>query len=271
VSLTDDGRDANERWAVLLAGWAIPDHLVAAAPESPYFFNPSVFSAAADAAIDRAEDTPSDSIARGALPTGGTVLDVGVGAGAASVRLRPAHITGVDLNPQMLDAFIDQAEKRGIATTAICGRWPDIASTTPVADLAVCHHVAYNVGDLAGFASALTAHTRRRVVMEFTAVHPLAWMAPYWKALHGLAQPDGPTADDAVAVLRGLGLAVQQQRWQRPIEMIGEHAAHAVDHLARRLCLPADRRHELEDLLRRLPPPATRDVATVWWDHARSA
>jgi SAM-dependent methyltransferase len=255
----------------MLAGWAIPDHLVAAAAESPYFFNPAVFTAAADAAVDRAGDTPSDSIARQALPAHGTVLDVGVGAGAATLRLDPAHIVGVDLNPRMIDAFVDRATRRGIATTAIQGGWPDVEAQAPIADVVVCHHVAYNVADLAGFASALSAHAARRVVMEFTAVHPLAWMAPYWQALHGLTLPDGPTADDALAVLRALGPSVQQQRWQRPMQMIGERDAEHVSHLARRLCLAADRRHELEELVTRYPQPTARDVVTVWWEGPASA
>ena len=69
----------------------------------------------------------------------------------------------------------------------------------------VCHHVVYNASDLAGFASALDAHVRRRVVVELTSVHPMGWLTPYWQALHGIDQPDRPTAADAVAVLVELG------------------------------------------------------------------
>jgi hypothetical protein len=45
--------DANQRWAGMLSRWAIPDDLVAAAPESPYFFSPAVFIDAADEALER--------------------------------------------------------------------------------------------------------------------------------------------------------------------------------------------------------------------------
>ena len=130
----------------------------------------------------------------------------------------------------------------------------------------VCHHVAYNVADLAGFATALTEHAARRVVLEITAVHPMAWMTPYWEALHGLPQPEEPTAADALAVLAELGLDVHQQRWQRAVQMIGETGDDAERRIARRLCLPAERLPELRSVLADLPPPNVRDVVTLWWD-----
>jgi hypothetical protein len=256
---------ANRRWAAALALWAIPDDLVAAAPETPYFFSHAVFAAAADAAVDRADDTVSDAIAKQALPGGGTVLDVGVGAGAASLRLPAGHVIGVDPDAELLEAFTARAARRGIRSTAIQGAWPDIESRAPSAHVAVCHHVVYNVTDLAGFATALTAHAERRVVIELTAVHPMSWLAPYWEALHGIRQPDRPTVDDAVALLTGLGLAVRQQRWRRPVQMIGENDAAAVARIARRLCLPADRHDELARVVAQDPPPTERDVVTLWW------
>jgi SAM-dependent methyltransferase len=266
--VTDYDDAADRRWAAMLRRWAIPEHLVAAAPETPYFFSPAVFTAAADAALDRGDDTPSDSVACEALPDGGTVLDVGVGAGAASLRLPAGHVIGVDPNAELLDAFVAPAAQRGRRGTAIHGGWPDVALRTPIADVVVCHHVAYNVADLAGFAAALTSHAERRVVIELTAVHPMMWMAPYWQALHGISQPDRPTADDAVAVLTQLGLDVHQRRWQRPVQMIGENDADAVARIARRLCLSADRHDELVRLLARTPPPRTRDVVTLWWERS---
>jgi Methyltransferase domain len=264
--MTDPGDAANRRWAAALRLWAIPDDLVAAAAETPYFFSPAVFSAAADAALDRSDDTVSDAVAKEALPEGGAVLDVGVGAGAASLRLPAGHLIGVDPAAELLEAFTARAARRSIRSTAIQGTWPDVESRTPTADIAVCHHVVYNVADLAGFATALTAHAERRVVIELTAVHPMTWLAPCWDALHGLRQPDRPTADDAVALLTGLGLDVHQQRWRRAVQMIGENDADAVARIARRLCLPADRHDELARVLARDPPPTERDVVTLWWE-----
>lgn len=264
--MTDRVDAANRRWAAALDLWAIPDDLVAAAPETPYFFSHAVFSAAADAALDRADDTVSDAVAKQALPDGGAVLDVGVGAGAASLPLAAGHVIGVDPDAELLEAFTARAAGRGIRSNAIQGAWPDVESRTPSAHVVVCHHVVYNVADLAGFATALTAHAERRVVIELTAVHPMTWLAPYWEALHGIRQPDRPTVDDAVGLLTGLGLDVRQQRWRRPVQMIGENDAAAVARIARRLCLPADRHHELARVLAQDPPPTERDVVTLWWE-----
>ncbi len=260
--------DAGQRWSTMLARWAVPDELVAAAHESPYFFDPKVFVDAADESVNRAEDTPSDEAAREALPAGGTVLDVGVGAGTASLRLGAARIIGVDPSPMLLEAFADRAARLGIAHTTIEGAWPQVAPETPSADVVVCHHVVYNVADLAGFARALTDHATTRVVIELTAVHPRTWLTPYWEDLHGLSQPDRPTADDAVAVLQDVAMTVHQRRWQRRIQMIGETGDEQLAGIARRLCLPDTRRDELRRALAATPPPAERDVVTLWWSVA---
>jgi hypothetical protein len=250
----------------MLARWAIPEGLMAGAPEPPYFFDSNVFIDAADAAVARDTDTPSDMTARQALPPGGTVLDVGVGAGAASLRLDAGHLVGVDTSRELLEAFRDRAAGRGIRTTLIEGRWPDVESRAPAADVVLCHHVLFNVPDLADFAAALVAHARARVVVELTTAHPMAWMIPYWMALHNLARPDRPTVDDAIEVLSQLGHAVHQQRWVRQIQMIGEDDVDRVARIARRLCLPAARHDELRRLLAVTPPPREREVATLWWD-----
>lgn len=257
---------ANARWAEMLSGWAIPDDLVAVAPEPPYYFDPRVFIDAADEAARRDEDTPSDEVARDALPVGGVVLDVGVGAGAASLRLGAARVIGVDPSPAMLDAFTERASRLEIEAVAINGVWPDVEAETATADVVVCHHVVYNVADLAGFATALGRHTAHRVVIELTAVHPMMWLSPYWEALHGVVQPDRPVADDAIQVLVELGVEVQQLRWRRPVQMIGESGTDQVARIARRLCLAPSRHDELRTLLRRTPPPSERDVVTLWWE-----
>jgi SAM-dependent methyltransferase len=262
---------ANRRWAEMLAQWAIPDHLVAEAAVTPYFFDPAVFVAAADQALARDEDTPSDADARAALPPGGTVLDVGVGAGAAGLRLaeRAREVIGVDTSQDLLDAFGDRARRLGVAHRAVHGRWPEVAPLTPAADVVVCHHVFYNAPDLLAFASALGAHARARVVVELTAVHPMAWMRPYWEALHGLTQPERPTADDAVAVLAAMGVRPRVRRWWRRTQMIGECDDDMVARVARRLCLAADREEELRRVVATTPPPESREVVTLSWDVAR--
>jgi SAM-dependent methyltransferase len=249
----------------MLADWAVPTEILEAAPESPFFFHPGSFIGAAEEAVARAADTPSDAAARQALGPGGTVLDVGCGAGPASLGLRPSRLTGVDPSLPLLTAFATGAARLDIEASVIEGRWPESAGRAEAADVVVCHHVLYNVADLAAFATALSGHARRRVVVEMTASHPMAWLTPYWMALHGLDRPERPIAEDAVAVLEELGLVVDRTRWRRRYQMIGEHGDDAIARLARRLCVGPDRHEELGRLVAAAPPPEDREVVTLWW------
>jgi SAM-dependent methyltransferase len=252
-------------WAEMLAEWAVPQELVATAPVSPYFFDPAVFIDAADSAAARPDDTPSDRVAREALPAEGSVLDVGAGAGAASIRLGATRVVGVDPSAQLLDAFAERVRARAGTPVCVQGTWPDAAGQVETVDVVVCHHVVYNVPALADFLGALSSHARNRVVVELTAEHPMAWMRPYWAAMHGVGQPDRPDADDAIAVMRGLGLDVHVEPWTRRYQMIGETAEQSVQRIARRLCLAESRHDELRRVLDEIPPPVERDVVTACW------
>ena len=150
-------------WAEGLAAWAIPDEILRSAPEDPWVHPPAMFRA--DPATDPT-DTPSLRIARAALGVGGTVLDVGVGGGRSCLPLAPpaTALVGVDEQAAMLEQFLAAAAAAGVPATAHQGRWPDVAAAVPAADVAVSHHVAYNVAAIGPFLSALTDHARRLVV-----------------------------------------------------------------------------------------------------------
>ena len=84
----------------------------------------------------RPESSPSaNRRARDALPVGGTVLDVGVGAGAASLPLSPrcSLIIGVDSSADLLSEFRRQARRVGVAVSStVKGEWPARARRTPI-------------------------------------------------------------------------------------------------------------------------------------------
>lgn len=261
--------DALRAWEEALASWAIPDEVLAAAPQSPYGFGVGLFDRLAEEA--RRVETPSRRAAREALPHGGTVLDVGCGGGAASLPLarQIRRVVGVDQQADMLEAFAARAEKLGVAHQEIHGSWPDVASQTPIADVVVCHHVLYNVGVLEPFVTALTAHARQRVTVEVTAEHPLAWLRPLWQRLHGLERPARPTADDAVAALQQIGLVVEVERWDQPSpwQQLGDAL---VEFVRRRLCLGPDRDSDIRSALRDLGLPHERgQFVTLWWSPPR--
>lgn len=269
-----------ERWRDDLVSWAIPEPILRAAAKSPWELPRQMF-------VDRTRRLvawPSGHTyqrALEALRPRGTILDVGCGAGAASLPLVPHAdgVTGVDERADMLDAFRAVGAESGCPVRTVEGRWPDVAGLVGPADVVVCTNVVYNVADLGPFALELTSHARRRVVVELTARHPMSELNPLWLRLHGLRRPDRPTADDAVATLRALGLAVEAQAWTR--QAVSEFATYE-DMLAvtgQRLCLTPDRRPDLDAALRemgvdpaypRLGTPM-RDVVTLWWPGAARA
>ena len=278
---------ALERWRRELQGRRIPDPILAAAPESPYGFPVELFKRRAMAITRETEPTPTIRRAREALPPGGSVLDVGVGAGATSLPLATGaagaavagFIVGVDAQGDMLEAFEASAAEIGVSSRAILGPWPEVATETPKVDVALCGHVVYNVQDLAPFVSALDARARNRVVIELTQRHPIAWMAPLWRTFHGLGWPQGPTADDAQEALRDLGFAVRREDRVASGDRPGfPRREDAVALIRRRLCLGPDRDGDVADALGPLlrledglwsAGPSERVVVTLWWEHDR--
>jgi SAM-dependent methyltransferase len=262
-----------DRWREDLASWAIPDHILRAAPESPWHFPVELFVTRAEASTR--SPTYSNRVALVALPDGGSVLDVGCGAGGASMPLasRAARLIGVDSSDEMLHAFREQVANRGVEAHTISGRWPDVAGEADVADVVVCHHVFYNAPDLDSFASRLTDHAGGRVVVEMTAEHPQSRLNPLWLRFHDVVRPTGPTAMDAVAALRGSGLDVRWQQWNAPRGGGFRRPEDLVAWVRRSLCLTADRDPEVASAIRDwiherdgLYGFSDRPVVTLWWE-----
>jgi SAM-dependent methyltransferase len=257
----------DERWRDQLQQWAIPEHIMRAAPANPHRFSVALFSALATEAV-RQPLTTTHERASERLPDGGSVLDVGCGGGAGSLPLVPpaVRLIGVDQSAGMLDVFAKGARERGAEVTTVEGTWPDVAGATPTADVVVCLHVIYNVADLVPFVRALTAHARTRVVLEFTTHHPLAWMRPYWQRIHHIDRPLGPTSGDALAVLAAAGLTVHHERWHRSRGLHDAPLEEQVDFIRNRLGLGSERDAELAALINDVGLPDTREVVTAWWD-----
>lgn len=261
------------RWARDLEAWAIPPEILARASSSPWEFPPGILERRADRAAGN--ETPSTRLASEALPEGGSVLDVGCGPGAASLPLasRASLVAGVDTDARLLVEFESRARSLGVRVIAVLGRWPDIADQAPTVDVAVCHHVAYNVPDLGDFALRLTDKARSRVVMELTLVHPRAYLNDLWMRFHNLPRPKRPNAYDADAVLREAGLKTHLEEWTPAVSGTWFASVdEAVAWTARALCLNSDRHEELRRLVEPelleadgmlAQPPRPR--ATIWW------
>ena len=251
---------AATRWRDLLQARAIPTEIRATAPEDPSRHDPARFVPPVVP-----DDTPSRRTALQLLgPRGGTVLDVGCGAGAAGLALVPSvsHLTGVDHAENMLRAFERACTERGLAHRSVHGAWPDVAQEAGMADVVVSHHVGYNTLELGPFVAALSAAARRGVVVELHAVHPGAWLDPLWVQFHGLHRPAPATAEDVLAVVAEVGITPEVRRWTRPARP--RHPDAEIDFSLRRLCLPQQRRGEVAAAVARLGP-RNRDLVTISW------
>lgn len=251
---------AARRWAELQEGRGIPPEILAQAPALPWVHDPSYF-----VAPEVPVDTPSRAAGLELLGPGGTVLDVGAGGGDAALALAGAvtHITAVDQQADMLEAFATDATARGIPFRTVHGRWPDAAAGSGSADVVVSHHVLHNVVDLPPFVAALTAAARRGVVVEMLAEHPMAWLDALWVRFHDLHRPPPATTDDAVAVLAELGITPRVERWER-----ASPPKQDVAWVTRKLCLPAGREADVAEALA-AAPPRPRHAATLTWEADR--
>jgi SAM-dependent methyltransferase len=264
-----------DNWRDQLVAWAIPEHITQAVAESPWVLPRQVFARRADR-LAATPQGPSYWRAWSALDPPGSVLDVGAGAGAACIPLlaRTTALTAVDADRGMLALLAERASALTGKVRLVPGRWPDTAPDAAPADLVTCFNVVYNVPDVLPFLAALTASARRLVVLELTAEHPLVSMNALWLRFHGLRRPEGPTADDVLAILAAMGIQAGHDRWQRPPGADYDSFAELVDVTRRRLCLPADRAGDVaEALIDAGTDPdhpldfgtSRREVVTVWW------
>jgi len=257
--------DAATRWKDALVSWAIPDWILARAPEDPWALPVALFESR------QPDIAPSHRRALEALVAGDTVLDVGAGRCAMSLPLRPPaqRIVAVDSAPAMLE--------NSPADVAILGRWPDIAAEAGRASLVVCGHVLYNVADLMPFITALNDAATRRVVIEITRSHPRnrPLERALWRHFWNLERPEEPDWEDAVAVIRDAGIEPRVELWES--EQRGGLASleELVSWMRRTVCLDPAREDEVRAIVRQ--HVAERDgmwrlskepraLVTIWWD-----
>ena len=175
------------------------------------------------------------------------------------------HVVGVDHQQAMLDVFATEARARGVTSETVLGDWPEVQDVTPACDVVVCHHVFYNVQDLRPFVQALHSHAHRRVVVELPTLHPLSNLSAAWRHFWGLERPGSPSAEDALACVRSMGIDARMETFA-----VEGHTPEAVTdaevvNTRIRLCLPAVRDPDVRAFLHE-NPRTRRDLATIWWD-----
>ena len=201
--------ELRDRWRADLESWAIPEEILAGAPESPWVLPRRLFARRAELRLEskprraRRSSAPSR---RSNAP--GSVLDVGAGAGAACLPLvaRATKITAVDSDPELLGVLDRYAS--GIGTDLVTGlrSLAGVAPDTrdrPTSSHAITCSTTSPTSCLSSRSSPLTPVAV--VVAEMTARHPLTSLNLLWERFHGLVRP---TCSDG----RGHGRAVGGSR-----------------------------------------------------------
>ena len=268
---------AADRWRSELAAWAIPDRLLLAVDDSPYRWPVEHFRRRNISAAETAPPPTLDIVSRLA-GEGGTVLDIGAGTGRASLPLaaRGHPVTGVEKSSEMAAALRAEAAAVAGSYVVVEGSWP--AADLGRFDVVMAAHVVYDVPELGPFLQAMHSQADRAVVVEMTESHPWTPLGPYYRALHALDRPTGPTVDDLVAVVREvIELEPEVVWWERAGGSWFESWEEIVELYRRRLVLPVDRIGELRPLLepdvevtdgRMTIGDSVRRLATVWWSVA---
>ncbi|UCG40373.1 MAG: methyltransferase domain-containing protein [Acidimicrobiia bacterium] len=251
---------AGDHWRAQLEGWAIPREILERAEASPWHLPPGCFALSANPPTPTTTDRCLQAL------DGGTVLDVGIGGGRASLHLGASTVIGVDARPAMLDRAVEEASRTGAHLMPVLGEWPDVADQAPHADVVVCSHVAYNVQQIEAFLTALHEHATRRVVLEVDASHPMTRTRPAWRTFWGIDRPIGPSWEDLAQVLRDLGIEPLSEDYLVPAHK-GAVTDDEVVRLRTRLCLSPDRDQEVRAFLE-ATPRTPRHVVTLWWDTA---
>ena len=248
-------------WANSLAKWAIPQEILAHATTSPWIHPPELF-----AIPDVIEPTISHSRAQEALPIGGSILDIGCGGGIATFSLKAAsHVIGVDHQSEMLEMYAANAKSRGLKCEVFEGYWPQIGAEVPEADVVVCHHVVFNVADIAPFLKELDSHAKKRVVIEMPTNHPLTNLSGAWKHFWKLNRPVTPTTEDLIKVLKEIGINAHVDYWVGKLRDRSDIDRDS-EFMRVRLCLPPERLGEVHEYLVNNPLSTQRKIATIWWD-----
>ncbi len=254
-----------EKWRVDLQSWAIPQEILDQADAPPWAHPVAMFTVTGEV-----PDSLSHQRAREALPLNGSVLDVGSGGGRAAMAITPpaGTLIGVDHQPEMLVEFNAAAKARGVVSHTYLGDWPAVAGQVPVADVVVCHHVAYNVQDIVPFLVALNDHAKVRVVIELPMTHPMSNMNALWKKFWDLDRPTQPTPHILQSIALALGYPAildiwTDETWGQRVDM---SEAERVRQARIRLCLTEARDAEVAAALLAQQDAKPREVATLWWD-----
>ena len=183
----------------------------------------------------RRDDPLVERLSREVAP-GGTVLDVGGGAGrlALPLALRCRWVTVVEPSPSMVAELRDAAAEAGIGNvTAVEEDWED-AEVVP-ADVSLCSHVVYGVAEIVPFVRKLCDKTVGRVVVLLYTASPMAQLSPFWRAAHREERIELPAMTELLPVLWEMGIYPDVEMLEPTGVHVFESREDAVETLRQRI------------------------------------
>ena len=175
-------------------------------------------------------------------PEGGSLLDVGGGAGRFAIALaarRGAAAAVVDPSPSMLeqlDAAVSEVE--GVDVTGVNAEWE--SARVESADVVLCSHVVYGVADIRPFLRKLHDHARARVVMVSFVDSPQAGVAPLWEPVYGEERINLPALPELMNVLWEMGIYPSVRMLAPTGPQVFESVESAVEEVRGRLFVGSD-------------------------------
>jgi SAM-dependent methyltransferase len=230
---------AVQRWGELVR--ARGEAMAAAAAGDAY---PQRLLAWARSVMGTGDHDPLLPLLRAELSEGGSLLDVGSGAGRFAVPLAGAgiEVVAVEPNSVLVDLMLDEAERTGavIRVRPVPIRFEDVPSSVR-ADVVLCSYVLPLVADAGPFVAKLHAAARRRVVLALAAFGADPLHDLLWERLHGQPLPTLPTwldAADLVAEVTGVRPVVDVL--MSPQAVTHADLGAAVEHHRMSMTLPDD-------------------------------
>lgn len=175
-------------------------------------------------------------------PDGGSVLDVGGGAGRFAIPIalrRRTSVAVVDPSPSMLEQLeTSVSEVAGAKVTGVNAEWESAKVET--ADLVLCSHVVYGVADIQPFLQKLHDHAQERVIMVSFVDSPQAGVAPLWEPVYGEERINLPALPELMNVLWEMGVFPSINMLPPTGPQTFESVEAAVEEVSNRLFIGSD-------------------------------
>ena len=213
-------------------------------------------------------------------PEGGTVLDVGGGAGRFAIPLalrRGASVTVVDPSPSMLEQLdVSVSEVEGVSVTGVNAEWE--SAQVESADMVLCSHVVYGVADIRQFVQKLRDLAHGSVVMVSFVDSPQTGVAPLWEPVYGEVRVNLPALPELMNVLWEMGIYPSVRMLTPTGPQIFESVEAAIEEVSGRLFIGSDaeRRRRLSESIEgyleavdggyRIRGTRAVRQGVMWWD-----